>query len=275
MSASAALVLLGVVGIARSAAKPKDEPDPRGSAARRKPPKWKGHPRRTESVTAPVRASKKPGARTEVWVPAGDPTPEGTIEWVRRRPSRWAGMSVNADDSLPWKDYAWLEEGRGGPECRICGGRMREERYGITWGTGEGRVRGRNPKGGYRSRGSVLWAMRAAKFEEFGMAHLPCADAFRDPRNVPPPDIVWLVTWAGASVAIEELLQSPAKMADAWKAWKGREETWTAPVRRHLLEAFKAGGGRAVDSMVFAGVGYRHHKEGGGWEKRYWPGLFF
>ena len=85
----------------------------------------------------------------------------GKLVRVRDRP-RHSKISVNAFD-YPQPPGDWIDDQR----CSVCGETYQGSSYGVDFSIGAARIRERNPGGGYKSRGSILHAMRAEKLERF------------------------------------------------------------------------------------------------------------
>jgi hypothetical protein len=61
--------------------------------------------------------------------------------------------------------------------CDICGERSDQVSLGVTWADGEERIRAvSDARGGFRSRGPVLWAMHVIKLERFTERHFGCRE---------------------------------------------------------------------------------------------------
>lgn len=93
-------------------------------------------------------------------------------------------MPVNEPIRLPALP-PWLDLER----CEGCGDLYRDHRGAYTWGDACASVRAHaalagDEGGGYRSKGPVLWALRALKVESWLIAHLGC----RVERQEPPDE---------------------------------------------------------------------------------------
>ncbi len=253
-----------------------------GSKAKRKPtsraPTYVGHPRKLLPPGAVPRTQQttQSGGVAQTWVEIG-PTAEGLVEWARRRPSTWKGRSVHALVKLPAKDYPWLTETDAGWQCLHCGSTLAEETFGVTWAEGKERVRTTNPGGGYRSRGPILWAMRALKFERFGLAHMSCAADYHDLPPI-PPDIIWTMRLApeatGPRLVAEAAWKNSQRRAAAWKDWEIRRDTWQSGVRRVLRRTYAKGGASDLDRALSMGVRTRGWTDAGERGRVVWPGFW-
>ena len=86
------------------------------------------------------------------------------------------GNTVNAPLRAPRSSNYWVNE----RECSACGERYSSFKAGVRFSDGVALVRTNNGpsdeagKGGYRSRGPVLWAMRVIKLGHWYIEHRDC-----------------------------------------------------------------------------------------------------
>lgn len=92
---------------------------------------------------------------------------DGRAHRERTRPRRWRGQEVNEEDH-PRAPGPWIDE----HSCALCGEHYKRTSYGVDMGAARARLRQRNPDGGgWASRGSLLWAMRAEKLDRWYADH--------------------------------------------------------------------------------------------------------